>query len=103
MTTALIVAIIGVFLIGAVGFIGTRSPSKDMEEWAVADRKFGVMTTWVLQAGEVFTTFTFLGTVGLVVSIGASAFYSIPYIPLAYLVMYWIGPKIWRRPRATVT
>lgn len=100
MTVTLIVGILGVLVIGAVGFLGTRAPVKNMEEWAVADRKFGVMTTWVLQAGEVFTTFTFLGTVGLVVAIGASAFYSIPYIPLAYLVMYWIGPKIWRRAKA---
>ncbi len=100
MTTTLIVGILGVLVIGAVGFIGTRAPVKNMEEWAVADRKFGIMTTWILQAGEVFTTFTFLGTVGLVVSIGASAFYSIPYIPLAYLVMYWIGPRIWRRAKS---
>ncbi|MCZ4556938.1 SSS family solute:Na+ symporter [Rhodococcus sp. PvR044] len=100
MNVTLAIGVLGMLVIAAIGFYGRRQPVKDMDEWAVAGRKFGVMTTWVLQAGETFTTFTFLGTVGLVVSLGASAFYCIPYIPLAYLVMYWIAPKLWRRAKA---
>jgi SSS family solute:Na+ symporter len=81
-------------VITAIGFFGRHRPAKDLDEWAVAGRKFGVMTTWVLQAGETFTTFTFLGCVGLVVSTGAAAFYSIPY-----LAMYWITTQLWRRAK----
>jgi SSS family solute:Na+ symporter len=99
MNVTLTVGLIGVLVITAIGFSGRRRPAKDLDEWAVAGRKFGVMTTWVLQAGETFTTFTFLGCVGLVVSTGAAAFYSIPYISLAYLVMYWITPQLWRRAK----
>ncbi|QKT09671.1 sodium:solute symporter family protein [Rhodococcus sp. W8901] len=101
MNVTLTIGILGIVLIAAIGFWGRRQPVKDMGEWAVAGRRFGVMTTWILQAGETFTTFTFLGTVGLVVSLGASAFYCIPYIPLAYIVMYWIAPKLWRQAKAS--
>lgn len=100
MSTTLIVGIIGIVLIAAFGFVGRKRPVKNIEEWTVGGRNYGVVTAWVLQAGETFTTFTFLGTVGLVVSMGASAFYSVPYVPLAYIAMYWVGPKIWRKAKA---
>lgn len=99
MTVPLGIGLAGMVVIAIIGFLARRTPAKTMDDWAVADRQFGIMTTWVLQAGEAFTTFTFLGTVGLVVTIGASAFYAIPYIPLAYLVLYWVGPKLWRRAK----
>lgn len=99
MNTTIIVGVCGIILIAAFGFIGRKRPVKNIEEWTVGGRNYGVLTAWVLQAGETFTTFTFLGTVGLVVSMGASAFYSIPYVPLAYIVMYWIGPKLWRKAK----
>lgn len=99
MNATIIVGICGMILIAAFGFIGRRRPVKNIEEWTVGGRNYGVLTAWVLQAGETFTTFTFLGTVGLVVSIGASAFYSIPYVPLAYIAMYWVGPKLWRKAK----
>ncbi|WP_209323758.1 sodium:solute symporter family protein [Brevibacterium renqingii] len=99
MSMTVIVGLLGIVLIAAFGFIGRRRPVKNIEEWTVGGRNYGVLTAWVLQAGETFTTFTFLGTVGLVVSIGASAFYSIPYVPLAYIAMYWVGPKLWRKAK----
>ena len=99
MSTTVVVGLLGMIIIAAFGFIGRRRPVTNIEEWTVGGRNYGVLTAWVLQAGETFTTFTFLGTVGLVVSIGASAFYSIPYVPLAYIAMYWVGPKIWRKAK----
>lgn len=96
MTTVEIVTLAGIVLVAILGFVGRRHPNADLAEWTVAGRRFGVTTTWLLQAGEVFTTFTFLGTAGLVVSGGAAAFYSMPYVPLGYLVLYFIAPRIWR-------
>src|SRR5699024_9352948 len=100
MSATIIVGLLGIVLIASFGFIGRRRPVKNIEEWTVGGRNYGVLTAWVLQAGETFTTFTFLGTVGLVVSIGASAFYAVPYVPLAYIAMYWVGPKLWRKAKA---
>lgn len=100
MSTIVVVTLGGILLIAALGFMGRRSPDRDLAEWTVGGHNFGTTTTWLLQAGEVFTTFTFLGTAGLVVSGGAASFYSMPYVPLGYIAMYFIGPKIWRLARA---
>lgn len=100
MSTIEIVTLGGIVLVALLGFIGRKKPNADLSEWTVGGRRFGVATTWLLQAGETFTTFTFLGTAGLVVSGGAAAFYSMPYVPLGYLVLYFIGPKIWRIAKA---
>jgi solute:Na+ symporter, SSS family len=98
MTTTLVVTLFGIVLIAVLGFIGRRSAG-DLSEWTVAGRRFGAMTMWFLQAGEVFTTFTFLGMAGLAFTGGAAALYALPYIPLAYAGLYFLGPVIWRRAR----
>jgi SSS family solute:Na+ symporter len=99
MNTALIVTIVGVVIIAALGFAGRRRPSTDLADWTVGGRKFGTATMWFLQAGEIFTTFTFLGMAGLAFTSGVAAMYALPYVPLAYAGLYFIGPRIWRRGR----
>lgn len=99
MTTTLVVTIVGIVLIAVIGFLGRRSPSADLSDWTVGGRKFGTATMWFLQAGEVFTTFTFLGMAGLAFTGGISAMYALPYVPLAYAGLYFLGPLIWRRGR----
>jgi len=97
MNTTLIVTLLGIVLIAVLGFLGRRKATGDLSEWTVGGRQFGSMTMWFLQAGEVFTTFTFLGVAGLAFSGGVAALYSLPYIPLAYVGLYFLGPIIWRR------
>jgi Na+/proline symporter len=98
MTATLVVTLVGIVLITVLGFAGRRSTG-DLAEWTVAGRGFGAMTMWFLQAGEVFTTFTFLGMAGLAFTGGAAALYALPYVPLAYAGLYFLGPVIWRRAR----
>lgn len=100
MSAALGVSIVGIVLIAALGFVGRRRPTADLSEWTVGGRKFGAATMWFLQAGEVFTTFTFLGMAGLAFSGGVAAMYSLPYVPLAYAGLYFLAPIIWKRARA---
>lgn len=99
MSTALIVTIVGIIVIAALGFAGRRRPSTDLSEWTVGGRKFGTATMWFLQAGEIFTTFTFLGMAGLAFTGGVAAMYALPYVPIAYAGLYFIGPRIWKRGR----
>lgn len=100
MTSTLVVTLLGIVLIAAFGFIGRKQPVTELSEWTIGGRRFGAVTMWFLQAGEVFTTFTFLGMAGLVFAGGVAAFYALPYVPLAYIGLYFIGPMIWRRARA---
>ncbi|TWP33802.1 sodium:solute symporter family protein [Leekyejoonella antrihumi] len=92
----LAVALIGMVVIASCAFIGRRRPSATLEDWTVGQRNFGGIVTWFLMAGESFTTFTFLAVAGLAFTSGAAATYAIPYIPLSFIGLYFLGPKLWR-------
>jgi SSS family solute:Na+ symporter len=87
--------LVGIFLIGVLGFVGRRKPVADLAEWTVGGRRFGALTMWFLQAGEVFTTFTFLGMAGLAFSGGVAAMYALPYVPIAYVVLFFLAKRLW--------
>ncbi|MGH3439091.1 MAG: hypothetical protein ACRDRN_21850, partial [Sciscionella sp.] len=65
MTVTLVIAVVGIVILGAIGFLAKRGRTVDVAEWTVGGRNFGGVTTWFLQAGEIFTTFTFLAVAGL--------------------------------------
>lgn len=96
MTVTFGVALAGMVVIGALGLLGRRGKTTDLSEWAVGNRGFGTFTMWFLQAGEAFTTFTFLAVAGLAFTGGAASTYAIPYIPLAFIGLYFLGPRLWR-------
>ncbi|MCU1644122.1 MAG: sodium:solute symporter [Nocardia sp.] len=91
----LTIALIGMAVIAALGLRGRRG-THDLAEWTVGGRNFGKSATWFLQAGEGFTTFTFLGVANRTFIGGATATYAIPYIPLSYIGVYFLGPRLWR-------
>ena len=76
-------------------FAGTRR-KMDLETWTVGGRRFGVILIWLLMAGEIYTTFTFLGASGWAYSRGAPAYYIMIYGTLAYTISFFILPAIWR-------
>ena len=43
------------------GFLAHFRRKMDLEQWTVAGRGFGMLLVWLLMAGEIYTTFTFLG------------------------------------------
>ena len=68
----------------------------DPAQYIVGGRSFGTIFLWVLLAGEIYTTFTFLGIAGLSYSQGAPAFYVMAYGTCAYVIAYFITPRIWQ-------
>lgn len=95
MSTVLVITFAGIVLIGVLGFVGRRKPAADLTEWTVGGRRFGAVTMWFLQAGEVFTTFTFLGMAGLAFSGGVAAMYALPYVPIGYVVLFFLARRVW--------
>src|ERR1700680_4577022 len=79
----------------AIGFYAGARRKMDLEQWTVAGRGFGVLLMWLLMAGEVYTTFSFLGASGWAYSRGGPALYILAYITLAYVVSFFILPQIW--------
>ncbi len=94
-------AIIGAFfaLAVALGIAARRGHTMDLEQWSLGGRGFGTIFVFLLMAGEIYTTFTFLGGSGWAYGKGAPAFYIVWYMLLAYTLSYFLLPAIWRYAR----
>lgn len=82
-----------------VGFAARFHHKMDLEQWTVGGRGFGLILVWLLMAGEIFTTFTFLGASGWAYSKGAPVLYILGYMPLNCVVSFYILPAIWEAGR----
>ena len=82
-----------------VGFFARFHHQMDLEQWTVGGRGFGLVLVWLLTAGEIYTTFTFLGASGWAYSRGAPVLYILGYMPLMYVVSFYILPPIWEAGR----
>ena len=82
--TPTVVAMGLIFLIVCVGtLVGLQASvgrTKNLEEWSVAGRSLGFVFVWLLMAGEIYTTFSFLGASGWAYSRGGPALYIMAYI-----------------------
>ena len=96
MTTPLVVIVAFVLLAAAVGVVGRGRGEMNLERWAVGGRRFGVVLVWLLTAGEIYTTFTFLGASGWAYSRGAPAFYILAYGTIGYIISFFLLPPAWR-------
>src|SRR5712664_1208942 len=90
--------VIGFFLAlsFALGIIARQGRTMSLEQWSVGGRGFGAVFVFLLMAGEIYTTFTFLGGSGWAYGRGAPAFYILCYGPLAYCLSYFLLPVVWR-------
>jgi SSS family solute:Na+ symporter len=88
--------IFAIILLGSIiGFCAGARYKMDLEQWTVAGRGFGLVLMWLLMAGEVYTTFSFLGASGWAYSRGGPTLYILAYITLAYVASFYILPQIW--------
>jgi solute:Na+ symporter, SSS family len=79
-----------------LGVLARRGKDMNLEQWTVGGRGFGAIFVFVLLAGEIYTTFTFLGGSGYAYGKGAPAYYILAYGTLAYVLSYFMLPPIWR-------
>lgn len=78
-----------------VGFLSGSRERMDLEQWTVGGRGFGVVLVFLLMAGEVYTTFAFLGVSGWAYSRGGPVLYVLAYLSLAYVASFFILPQLW--------
>ena len=92
-----IIIIFAFFLLAiSLGIRSSRGKEMTLEQWTVGGRSFGALFVFLLMAGEIYTTFTFLGASGWAYSKGAPALYVLVYISLSYVASYWLLPVIWK-------
>jgi SSS family solute:Na+ symporter len=99
MTVALAIILGTIVLATAVGIVAGRSVETTLESWTVGGRQLGLVLVWLLMAGEVYTTFIFLGASGWAYGRGAPAYYIPIYGTLAYTVSFFLLPVLWRLGR----
>lgn len=88
-------------IVGTIGFgiFGVRRIKMSPAQFILGGRSFGVIFLWLLSAGEVYTSFTFLGAAGWAYSRGAPAFYIICYLTVSCITIFFYMPPIWRIAR----
>lgn len=96
MSPALLVLAFFLALSFALGLLAQRGRTMSLEQWSVGGRGFGALFVFLLMAGEIYTTFTFLGGSGWAYGKGAPAFYILGYGTIAYAISYFLLPVIWR-------
>jgi SSS family solute:Na+ symporter len=95
MNAALVVIGVAALAALALGVIASMGHEMGLEQWTVAGRGFGWVFVFLLLAGEIYTTFTFLGASGIAYGAGAPAYYIIAYGSLAYVLAYFMLPPVW--------
>src|ERR687885_2642000 len=96
MNAALIIIFAVILLALFLGLQAKRGRDMDLEQWTVGGRGFGTIFVFLLTAGEIYTTFTFLGGSGWAYGKGAPTFYILCYGALAYSMSYFLLPAVWR-------
>ena len=92
--------ITGIVAVGSLAAFYAKSRHKmDLEQWTVGGRGFGMVLVWLLMAGEIYTTFTFLGASGWAYSRGGPVLYILGYQPLMYVVSFFVLPHVWEAGR----
>jgi SSS family solute:Na+ symporter len=94
--TALLVVVATVLVAVALALQARRGRDMDLEQWSVGGRGFGSVFVFLLMAGEIYTTFTFLGGSGWAYGKGGPAFYILCYGSIAFVMSYWLLPTLWR-------
>ncbi len=85
----------------AAGFVAGGRGSLSLEQWLLGARGFGAVLVFLLTAGEIYTTFTFLGVSGWTYSRGGPTLYILAYMTLAYVVAFFLAPRIWELGKLT--
>jgi SSS family solute:Na+ symporter len=83
----------------ALGLFGVRGVRMNPQEYIVGGRRIGTLLLWLLLAGEIYTTFTFLGAAGWAYGRGAPSYYILCYGTIAFILSYFFAPPIHRLAR----
>jgi SSS family solute:Na+ symporter len=94
-----LVVFISLFLfVTVLGFVAARWKAGDLrllDEWGLGGRRFGIVVTWFLLGGDLYTAYTVIAVPALVYSVGAYGFFAIPYAILIYPFVFAVMPRFW--------
>ncbi|MEC1520562.1 sodium:solute symporter family protein [Neobacillus niacini] len=95
MNAALLVILFFLVLCIWLGLQARKGKDMNMEQWSVGGRGFGSILLFFLLAGEMFTTYTFLGASGGTYRSGIpTALYA--FNCFYFVIAYWLLPPVWK-------
>jgi SSS family solute:Na+ symporter len=90
---------VGLFLfVTILGFVAARWKPGNLnllDEWGLGGRRFGIVITWFLVGGDLYTAYTVIAVPALVYSVGAYGFFAIPYAVIIYPFVFVVMPRFW--------
>jgi len=99
MSIALLLLALAALVALGLGVSARSGHEMGLQQWTVAGRGLGTLFVFLLLAGEIYTTFTFLGAAGYAYGFGAPCYYIVAYGTLAYVISYFILPPVWTYAR----
>ncbi len=82
----------------SLGSVAARWRAGDLrllDEWGLGGRRFGIVVTWFLLGGDLYTAYTVIAVPALVYSVGAYGFFAIPYAIMIYPFVFAVMPRFW--------
>jgi len=82
-----------------IGFMASgwkRSDLSKLNEWGLAGRRFGLVLSWFLMGGDLYTAYTFIAIPALVYGTGATGFFGIAFATIAFPLLFLIFPRLWQ-------
>jgi len=96
--TALAVFAAFLVLVTVLGFYAARwrrGDLKQLHEWGLGGRRFGVVVSWFLIGGDLYTAYTFIAVPALMFGVGAAGFFAVPYTIITYPFFFLVMPRLW--------
>ena len=96
---ALTIVIIMFAIVTMVGFAAARWRQAEdrlhLNEWGLGGRGFGIVITWFLLGGDIYTAYTFIAVPALVFGVGALGFFAVPYTIIVFPIVFVFAPRLW--------
>ncbi len=68
---------------------------RSLSEWGLGGRRFGVLVTWFLLGGDLYTAYTFIAVPAAMYGQGAMGFFALPYTIFVYPIAFVLMPRLW--------
>jgi SSS family solute:Na+ symporter len=82
-------------ILGFAGRYFRKGDETQLNEWALAGRKLGVVLTWFLIGADLYTAYTFIAIPSALYANGGIYFFAVPYVALTFAVAMMTMPKLW--------
>lgn len=82
-----------------LGLRAAQGEKLNLAEWSIGGRKLGALFIWFLMGGEIYTSFSYLGTAGWGYAYGVPIYYQFANLACGYALGYFVGPLLWNYAR----